>query len=185
MRRTSIAWLSVPCHPPLHPFQNAKSDCRTNLNLQLNYLGHYTLTRLLEGVLVRSKPSRVVSVSSVTSRFCRLRSAVSFLSRPEHASYGETKLAQTMFSFELQRRLGHLGVDVFAPFPPPHTRLQTHPSYWNFIGSRFQMKGKGAHILNVTGEIEEIMGDTRDACCVGKCGGSRRCEVQHLEGQVQ
>jgi len=89
-----------------------------SIYMQVNYLGHYTLVRQLEGVLVASAPSRVVSVSSVTSRFCRLRSPAAFLSQLKHASYGETKLAQIMFTYELQRRLGHQGLDVKSPPPP-------------------------------------------------------------------
>lgn len=38
-------------------------------HLQANHLGAYLLTRLLEGVLLHSAPSRVVVVSSATHRY--------------------------------------------------------------------------------------------------------------------
>lgn len=82
------------------------------LPMQVNYLGHYALTRLLEPVLIASKPSRVVSVSSVTHRFTSIRDTAKFLTTPAAAHYQETKLAQVLFTFELQRRLGRFGVQV-------------------------------------------------------------------------
>lgn len=81
---------------------------------QVNYLGHYTLIRLLEPVLIASAPARVVSVSSVTHRLYAIRSPAEFLSRKECARYGHTKLAQVYFTYELQRRMGHLGVQVLS-----------------------------------------------------------------------
>lgn len=49
--------------------------------MQVNYLGPYMLTRLLEPSMVASAPSRVVNVSSVTHRYGVISNAASFLSR--------------------------------------------------------------------------------------------------------
>ncbi|KAI7837586.1 hypothetical protein COHA_008599 [Chlorella ohadii] len=82
---------------------------------QVNHLGPYLLTRLLEGVLVASAPSRVVIVSSVTHRWGNLCSTPDqlrqeFLQGDFGHYYWNTKLANCMFGYELQRRLGGRGV---------------------------------------------------------------------------
>ena len=94
-----------------------KSVC---LVTQVNYLGHYTLARLLEPVLIKSAPARIVSVSSATHRYSAIRKVREFLSQTKFAQYGETKFAQVLFTFEAERRLGPLGVHV------SYTRLLFH-----------------------------------------------------------
>ena len=89
-----------------------KSVC---LVTQVNYLGHYTLARLLEPVLIKSAPARIVSVSSATHRYSAIRRVREFLSQTKFAQYGETKFAQVLFTFEAERRLGPLGVHVSSP----------------------------------------------------------------------
>jgi NAD(P)-dependent dehydrogenase (short-subunit alcohol dehydrogenase family) len=73
------------------------------------------LTRLLEPRLIASAPSRVVNLSSVTHRYGDITSAEAFLRKKEKGlgkEYPATKLANTLFAFEHQRRLGHMGVQV-------------------------------------------------------------------------
>jgi NAD(P)-dependent dehydrogenase (short-subunit alcohol dehydrogenase family) len=80
-------------------------------------LGPYLLTRLLEPRLIASAPSRVVNLSSVTHRYGDITSAEAFLRKKEKGlgkEYPATKLANTLFAFEHQRRLGHLGVQVIT-----------------------------------------------------------------------
>lgn len=77
----------------------------------VNYLGPFLLTRLL---LEQNKPknkshvTRVVNVSSVTHRYGRIFPDTSqFLTTWKHGSYyPNTKLANVMFAYELQRRMG-------------------------------------------------------------------------------
>lgn len=87
----------------------------TVTNVQVNYLGHYTLARLLEAELIRSAPSRIISVSSATHRYAAIPDPDEFLSKTEVAQYPDTKLAQVFFTYEAQRRLGPLGVQVRDP----------------------------------------------------------------------
>jgi WW domain-containing oxidoreductase len=78
---------------------------------QVNFLGCYTLTRLLEGCLLASAPSRVVTVSSVMHRTGTLRfGATRFLREWRCGTYSDAKLAQVLFTYELDRRLGGRGV---------------------------------------------------------------------------
>lgn len=76
---------------------------------QTNHLGPYTLTRLLEKKLVESK-ARVVTLGSVTHRTTIMKDARAFLTDWRSGYYQHSKLANVLFGYELQRRLGNFGV---------------------------------------------------------------------------
>ncbi|KAF5827890.1 hypothetical protein DUNSADRAFT_18581 [Dunaliella salina] len=76
---------------------------------QTNYLGPYTLTRLLEKKLVSSK-ARVVTVASITHRTARIKDPKAFLTEWRSGFYEHSKLANVLFAYELQRRLGLHGL---------------------------------------------------------------------------
>jgi NAD(P)-dependent dehydrogenase (short-subunit alcohol dehydrogenase family) len=73
-----------------------------------NHLGHFALTGLLLDNLLPVRGSRVVTVSSMGHR---LRAAIHFddlqweRSYDRYAAYGQSKLANLLFTYELQRRL--------------------------------------------------------------------------------
>ena len=78
------------------------------LQFGTNHLGHFALTGLLLENLLPVRGSRVVTVSSTGHR---LRAAIHFddLQWKHHydryAAYGQSKLANLLFTYELQRRL--------------------------------------------------------------------------------
>ena len=79
------------------------------LQFGTNHLGHFALTGLLLGNLLPVEGSRVVVVSSNAHKF---RAKIDFEDLQwEHrrydrvASYGQSKLANLMFAYDLQRRL--------------------------------------------------------------------------------
>ena len=78
------------------------------LQFGTNHLGHFALTGLLLDNLLPVRGSRVVTVSSTGHR---LRAAIHFDDLQwEHrynrvAAYGQSKLANLLFTYELQRRL--------------------------------------------------------------------------------
>jgi NAD(P)-dependent dehydrogenase (short-subunit alcohol dehydrogenase family) len=73
-----------------------------------NHLGHFALSGLLLENLLPVRGSRVVTVSSMGHR---LRAAIHFddlqweRSYDRYAAYGQSKLANLLFTYELQRRL--------------------------------------------------------------------------------
>jgi NAD(P)-dependent dehydrogenase (short-subunit alcohol dehydrogenase family) len=76
----------------------------------VNYLAPWLLTNILRDTLVRSAPSRIVTVASEASR-----QGVGFdplVALGSSATYGQTKLMNIMFSLELSRQLSETGVAV-------------------------------------------------------------------------
>jgi NAD(P)-dependent dehydrogenase (short-subunit alcohol dehydrogenase family) len=87
-----------------------KQVTRDGFELQFgtNHLGHFALTGLLLDALLPVPGSRVVTLSSVGHR---IRAAIHFddleweRSYSRVGAYGQSKLANLMFTYELQRRL--------------------------------------------------------------------------------
>jgi NAD(P)-dependent dehydrogenase (short-subunit alcohol dehydrogenase family) len=93
------------------------------LQLGTNHLGHFALTGLLLPSLLEVPGSRVVTVSSNGHRVGRLD--LDDLMRARHYSkykaYGQSKLANLMFTYELQRRLSAAGALTIATAAHPGT----------------------------------------------------------------
>lgn len=92
------------------------TDDNVGVIAQTNYLGPYTLTRLLEKKLVASK-ARVVTVASVLHRMASIKDVQAFLTDFRSGLYQHTKLANVFFAYELQRRLGPAGVTSVVTDP--------------------------------------------------------------------
>jgi len=97
------------------------------MQLGTNHLGHMALTLGLLPALARagstSAASRVVTVSSNAHKFGRIRLDDLMGSRRYQpwAAYGQSKLANLLFTFELQHRLDAAGIPVGA--------YAAHPGY--------------------------------------------------------
>ena len=100
------------------------------MQLGTNHLGHFALTGLLLERLLATPGSRVVTVSSTASAFGRMRwdDLHWESSYSKWPAYGQSKLANLLFTFELQRRLDAKGAETFAAACHPGyaaTNLQT------------------------------------------------------------
>jgi len=100
-----------------------KSATKDGFELQFgtNHLGHFALTNLLLDRVLAAPGSRVVTVSSVGHRFARNGIRFDDLQWERDYSrvgaYGQSKLANLMFTYELQRRLR--GTDTIAAAAHP------------------------------------------------------------------
>lgn len=86
----------------------------------LNHLSYHLLTNLLLGPLQAAAPARVVNVASVAHRSARIHFDDLQLSRGYGLgwkAYGQSKLANVLFSYELARRLEDSGVTSNALHP--------------------------------------------------------------------
>jgi NAD(P)-dependent dehydrogenase (short-subunit alcohol dehydrogenase family) len=100
-----------------------KSITKDGFELQFgtNHLGHFALTGLLLNHLLPAPGSRVVTVSSIGHR---VQAAIHFddlqweRSYSRAGAYGQAKLANMLFTYELQRRLVPRGTTVAAAAHP-------------------------------------------------------------------
>ncbi|GGM89550.1 short-chain dehydrogenase [Lentzea pudingi] len=100
-----------------------KQTTRDGFEMQFgtNHLGHFALTGLLLDLLLPVPGSRVVAVSSTGHR---INAAIHFddlqweRSYSRSAAYGQSKLANLMFTYELQRRLAAHGTTVAVAAHP-------------------------------------------------------------------
>jgi NAD(P)-dependent dehydrogenase (short-subunit alcohol dehydrogenase family) len=98
------------------------------MQIGTNFLGHFALT----GLLLPSITDRVVTVSSFVHRMGRISlDDLNWNTRRYRRwpAYGQSKLADLMFSYELSRRLAHAGSPVIAAASHPGyaaTELQSH-----------------------------------------------------------
>lgn len=100
------------------------------MQLGVNHFGHFALAGLLIDRVIASAPSRVVTVSSSAHRMGKMA-----LDDLDHRNsyqrwtvYGQSKLANLLFAFELDRRLRARGLDVISAACHPGfaaTELQT------------------------------------------------------------
>lgn len=84
---------------------------------RINHLGHFALTGLLLEPLLTVPGSRVVTVTSLAHRFTRINlNDLQWKHRRYNrfAAYGQSKLANLMFTYELQRRLAERNTDTLA-----------------------------------------------------------------------
>jgi retinol dehydrogenase-12 len=89
------------------------------MTFALNHLGYFLLTNLLLDTMINSAPARIINVSSGS----HLRATINFddlqgrrrYSGPQ--AYGQSKLANVLFTYELARRLEGTGVTVNALHP--------------------------------------------------------------------
>jgi NAD(P)-dependent dehydrogenase (short-subunit alcohol dehydrogenase family) len=119
-------------HDELHALCNnagvmALPYCTTadgfEMQLGTNHLGHYALTGRLLPLLLAAEGSRVVTVSSLVHRMGRMRwdDLQSERRYDKWQAYGQSKLANLLFTFELQRRLSAAKVETIA--------VACHPGY--------------------------------------------------------
>jgi NAD(P)-dependent dehydrogenase (short-subunit alcohol dehydrogenase family) len=109
------------------------------MQIGTNHLGHFALTGLLLPVLLRTPGSRVVTQSSNMHRIGRI--ALDDLHGSTRygrwSAYGQSKLANLLFAYELQRRLARAGTTT--------TSVACHPGY-----SATELQFAGARMENST-----------------------------------
>jgi NAD(P)-dependent dehydrogenase (short-subunit alcohol dehydrogenase family) len=97
------------------------------MQLATNHFGHFALTGLLLGPLLAAPAARVVTVSSTAHRIgmVRLDDLDRERSYQKWDAYGQSKLANLLFAFELQRRLaGQSAISVACHPGYANTNLQ-------------------------------------------------------------
>jgi len=102
------------------------------LTFALNHLGYFLLTNLLLDMIKASAPARIVNVSSDAHQsarmdFANLKGGGFYNS---WAAYGQSKLANLLFTYELARRLDGTGVTANALHPGFVASSFAHNNGW-------------------------------------------------------
>lgn len=85
-----------------------------------NHLGHFLLTNLLTGALLKAAPSRVVSVSSAGHFTCAVDfDDINFTNKKYSpvAAYGQSKTANVWFAYEYNKRYSENGINAYSLHP--------------------------------------------------------------------
>ncbi|MGH7857680.1 MAG: oxidoreductase [Candidatus Binatia bacterium] len=114
----------------------SKTSDGFEMQLGTNHLGHFALTGLLLPKLLSTPGARIVTQSSTAHRMGRIAfdDLHSERSYGKWTAYGQSKLANLLFAYELQRRLERKGADVMS--------VACHPGYaateLQFAGPRME-----------------------------------------------
>jgi NAD(P)-dependent dehydrogenase (short-subunit alcohol dehydrogenase family) len=97
--------------------ERAVSEDGYELRFQVNYLAHFLLTRLLEALLVRSAPARIVNVASAGQAPIDFDNVMLERDYSGVQAYCQSKLAQVMLTFDLAGELRDQGVTANCLHP--------------------------------------------------------------------
>lgn len=137
--------------------------------LAVNHLAPFLLTGLLIDIIRASSPARIITTSSVAHRGARIDfDDIQFEKKPYSGirAYGQSKLANILFTKELARRLEGSGVtaNCFHPGAVRTNLLQGNPWHyrliWNAAGSFFLSAEKGADTAVYLASSPDVEGVT-------------------------
>ncbi len=147
-------------HDSLHVLVNnagvmAIPRCETadgfEMQIGTNHLGHFALTGLLLPRLLATKSARIVNLSSTAHRIGRMDFG-DLHGRERYSkwgAYGQSKLANLLFTFELQRRLAAKGAGTVA--------VACHPGYAStnlqLVGPRMSGSTWGESLMGAANRI--------------------------------
>lgn len=111
------------------------------MQLGTNHLGHFALTGLLLDLLLKTPASRIINTTSGAQSIGQINFDDPQLRQNygRWKAYGQSKLANVLFTFELQRRLAAAGQSTISATAHPgyaHTNLQSTSTSIN--GSRIE-----------------------------------------------
>jgi NAD(P)-dependent dehydrogenase (short-subunit alcohol dehydrogenase family) len=115
------------------------------MQFDTNHLGHFALTGLLLETINNTPEARVVNISSTMHRFGRLHfdNLNAEESYSPQGAYSASKLANLLFTYELQRRFESADVETISTASHPGftaTNLQRHSALYRFIGNVMAMR---------------------------------------------
>lgn len=164
------------------PYGQTKQGFETQFGV--NHLGHFALTGLLLDRILATPDARIVNVSSMMHRFGKIDfdDLNSEKSYNPSAAYGQSKLANLLFTYELQRKLEASGNGVLAVAAHPGwtaTNLQKHSGMIEFFNRWFAQSPE-------MGALPTLMAATAPAVQGGEYyGPDRRFETVGYPKKVE
>lgn len=138
----------------------------------VNHLGHFALTGQLLDLVLGTPGSRIVTVSSVAHYFGKIDFADLNWENgyKAQAAYSQSKLANLLFTYELQRRLEAAGKGTLAVAAHPgwtETNLQEHASAVKFLNRFFAQEPEMGALPTLYAATES---NVKGAEYYGPCG---------------
>ena len=113
------------------------------LQMGTNHLGHFSLTMQLLDLIIKTPHSRIVNVSSGAHRYGNIDFEDLTWEKRKYKpwrAYGDSKIANLYFTFELQKKLENSDVTVTAAHPGwTATELQRHSGMVDYLNRFFAM----------------------------------------------
>ncbi len=145
------------------------SEDGIELTFATNYLGHFLLTILLLDLIKKSPSGRIINVSSSahggsTADFTQVNNSIKYNRKK---AYGDSKLANILFTYELAERLKDSGIDVNAINPGGVlTNLGRNNGYlawskhivYHLLKKELQFPGKAAEGIFYLADSPEVSG---------------------------
>ena len=105
------------------------------LHFGTNHLGHFALTGLLLDFIIRTPQARVITVCSYGHRFGKidfdhLQGEKDY---DRQRAYAQSKLANILFAYELQRHFERAGVDAISVAAHPGWTITNLQAHWRMI----------------------------------------------------
>lgn len=146
-----------------------------------NHLGHFALTGQLLDLLLPVEGSRVVTISSFGHKTGRIHFDDIQLERGygRHRAYAQSKLANLMFTYELQRRLEAAGAPTVAVAAHPgtaHTELTRNAGVLHTLNKAF---GRAVAQTAAMGALPTLRAATDPAVKGGEYYGPSGIGEQH------
>ena len=122
------------------------------MQLGTNHLGHFALTGLLLPLILKTPSSRIVTVSSGAHMFGKINfdDLQSERSYSKWGAYGQSKLANLLFAYELQRKLARLRAAARSAW----RRIPaTHPPICRPWGRRWMARKLGERTMSAANRV--------------------------------
>lgn len=120
----------------------SKTEDGFELQFGTNHLGHFALTGLLLDLLLKTRNSRIVTMSSMAHKSGKIN--FDDLQREKKynkmEAYGQSKVANLFFTYELQRKLEAIGSKTIAVAAHPGwsaTNLGRHNKFFDIVAPIF------------------------------------------------
>lgn len=135
---------------------NAKTSSGIDIRLVVNYLAPYLLTKELLPLLERSSSPRIVNLSSAAQSPVFLEALTGEIDLNAQQAYAQSKLALTMWSFDLAKKLSDVSVIAVNPGSLLNTKMVIEA-----YGQHWSSADKGSNLLfdlAVSQEFEGVTG---------------------------
>lgn len=138
-----------------------KTDDGFELQFGTNHLGHFALTGLLLDVLVATPDARIVNVSSTVHKKGNINFDDLTWEKRKYVAwkaYGDSKIANLYFTYELQKRLKASGKELLVTAAHPGwtaTDLQRHSNLFEALNGFFAQKAAMGALPTLRAAIED------------------------------